>query len=45
MHPDDTNLFAYNIIDKYENRPDNYIHCTCQILHPVMSAKKQLIYQ
>ena len=23
MHPDDTNLFAYNIIDKYENRPDN----------------------
>lgn len=23
MHPVDTNLFAYNVIDKYENRPDN----------------------
>ena len=23
MHPDDTNVFAPNIIDKYENRPDH----------------------
>ena len=23
MHPDDTNVFASNIIDKYENRPDD----------------------
>ena len=23
MHPDDTNVFASNIIDKYEIRPDN----------------------
>ena len=29
-HPDDTNVFASNIIDKYENRPSN--------LHPVCLA-------
>ena len=23
MHPEDTNVFASNIIDKYENRPDD----------------------
>ena len=28
MHPDDTNVFASNIIDKYENRPDN-LHSMC----------------
>ena len=28
MHPDDTNVFASNIIDKYENRPDN-LHSIC----------------
>ena len=27
MHPDDTNVFASNIIDKYESRPDNIIQC------------------
>ena len=24
IHPDDTNVFASNIIGKYENRPDNF---------------------
>ena len=28
MHPDDANVFASNIIDKYENRPDN-LHSIC----------------
>ena len=28
MHPDDTNVFASNIIDKYENQPDN-LHSMC----------------
>ena len=28
MRPDDTNVFASNIINKYENRPDN-IHLMC----------------
>ena len=28
MHPDDTNVFASNIIDKYENWPDN-LHSMC----------------
>ena len=28
MHPGDTNLFASNIIDKYENRPDD-LHSLC----------------
>ena len=28
IHPDDTNVFASNIIDKYENRPAN-LHSTC----------------
>ena len=28
MHPDDTNVFASNIIDKYEDRPDN-LHSMC----------------
>ena len=28
MHPDDTNIFASNIIDKYENWPDN-LHSMC----------------
>ena len=28
MHPDDTNVFASNIINKYENRPDN-LHSMC----------------
>ena len=28
MHPDDTNVFASNIIDKYENRPGN-LHSMC----------------
>ena len=28
MHPDDTNVFASNIIDKYENRPYN-LHSMC----------------
>ena len=23
MDPGDTNIYAYNIIDRYENRPDN----------------------
>ena len=30
MHPDDANVFASNIIDKYKNRPDS--------LHSVRSA-------
>ena len=28
MHPDDENVFASNIIDKYENQPDN-LHSMC----------------
>ena len=28
MHPDDANVFASNITDKYENRPDN-LHSIC----------------
>ena len=28
MHPDDTNVFASNMIDKYENQPDN-LHSMC----------------
>ena len=28
MYPDDTNVLAVNIIDKYENRPDN-LHLMC----------------
>ena len=28
MHPDNTNVFASNIIDKYENRPNN-LHSMC----------------
>ena len=28
MHPDDTNVFASNIIDKYKNRPYN-LHSMC----------------
>ena len=28
MHPDNTNVFASNIIDKYENRPNN-LHSVC----------------
>ena len=28
MHPDDINVFASNIIDKYETRPDN-LHSVC----------------
>ena len=28
MHPEDTNSFASNIIDKYENRPDD-LHSLC----------------
>ena len=28
MYPDDTNVFAANIIDKYKNRPDN-LHSMC----------------
>ena len=28
MHTDDTNVFASNIIDKYENQPDN-LHSMC----------------
>ena len=28
MHRDDINVFACNIIDKYENRPDN-LHSMC----------------
>ena len=28
MHPEDTNVFASNIIDKYENRPDD-LHSLC----------------
>ena len=28
MYPDDTNVFASNIINKYENRPDN-LHSMC----------------
>ena len=27
MHPDDANLFAYNIINKYEIDQTTYIHC------------------
>ena len=27
MHPDDTNVAACNIIDKYENQPDLYSLC------------------
>ena len=30
MHPDDTNAFASNIIDKYEHRPDN-LHSMCLV--------------
>ena len=28
MHPEDTNVFASNIIDKHENRPDD-LHSLC----------------
>ena len=28
MHPDDTNVFASNVIDKYENQPDD-LHSMC----------------
>ena len=28
MYPDDTNVFASNIIDKFKNRPDN-LHSMC----------------
>ena len=28
MHPDDTNVFASNVIGKYKNRPDN-LHSVC----------------
>ena len=28
MHPDDKNVFASNIFDKYENQPDN-LHSVC----------------
>ena len=28
MHPGDTNVFASNIIDKYEDRPDD-LHSLC----------------
>ena len=30
MHPDGTNVFAFNAIDKYENRPDN-LHSICRL--------------
>ena len=30
MHPDDTNAFASNIIDKYETRPDD-LHSLCLV--------------
>ena len=40
MHPDDTNLFASNIIDKYENQPDN-LHSICLAdLTPSYVSKK-----
>ena len=40
MHPDDTNVFASNVIDKYKSRPDN-LHSMCLAdLHQVMSAKR-----
>ena len=28
MHPEDTNMCASNILDKYENRPDD-LHSLC----------------
>ena len=28
MHPEDTNVLASDIIDKYENRPDD-LHSLC----------------
>ena len=30
MHPDDTNVFAPNFINKYNNQPDN-LHSMCLI--------------
>ena len=40
MHPDDTNLFASNIIDRYENQPDN-LHSICLAdLAPSYVSKK-----
>ena len=45
MHPEDTNMFASNIIDKYENRPDD-LHSLCLAdLHIIMSAKNQVMCQ
>ena len=29
MHPDDTNVFASNIIDRYENWPEENLHSMC----------------
>ena len=45
MHPDGTNVFAFNVIDKYENRPDN-LHSMCRLsvdFASFMSPKRQMI--
>ena len=40
IHPDDTNVFASNIIDKYENRPDNlYSICLAYFAFSYVSKK------
>ena len=39
MHPDDTNVFASNVIDKYENRLDN-LHSMCLADFESSSAKR-----
>ena len=39
MHRDNTNVFASNIIDKYENRLDN-LHLMCLKSHHLMSPKR-----
>ena len=39
MHPDDTNVFASNVIDKYENGLDN-LHSMCLADFESSSAKR-----
>ena len=44
IHPDDTNVFASNIIDKYENWPDNlYSLCLTDIASSYIT--KKVIYK
>ena len=40
MHTDNTNVFLYNIIDKYENRPNNvHLMCLADVASSYISKK------